>query len=434
LTLRAPLSGGGARFQAPQYRFRRAGGRIPYPRRAPHGSPPGSRRATQPLRREFGMDNPQRAAIMKGTETMKTIIHENQRGLLFRDGKFTEYLTPGKHTRHGRNVSVQLVPATGEFKPEGYELALFLKNGTLAGELAVADVADERIALHFVNGKYAGTLGSGRYAFFAVYDRHEFQIVDIRNAEVADDVPKYLFASIPRALYYKVEVAEYQKARLYFDKKLVRLLDAGTYYFWNNGTKIDAGFADTRVLTMELTGQEMLTVDKVGLRVNFVCSYRISDYVKIHTEIDDYEKQLHLLLQLALREYIGRYRLDELLENKDQLSAYVLGRLREREDAFFVRFSDAGVKDIILPGEIREIMNTVLIAEKRAQANVVTRREEVASTRSLLNTARLMDENQTLYKLKELEYLEKICDNVGTISVSGGGDLLGQLRGILRGA
>lgn len=61
-------------------------------------------------------------------------------------------------------------------------------------------------------------------------------------------------------------------------------------------------------------------------------------------------------------------------------------------------------------------------------------REEVASTRSLLNTARLMEENQTLYKLKELEYLQKICENVGSISVTGGGDLLAQLTKILKGA
>ena len=96
--------------------------------------------------------------------------------------------------------------------------------------------------------------------------------------------------------------------------------------------------------------------------------------------------------------------------------------------------ADAGIKDIILPGEIRAIMNTVLVAEKTAQANVITRREEVASTRSLLNTARLMEENQTLYKLKELEYLQKICENVGSISVTGGGDLLAQLTKILKGA
>jgi regulator of protease activity HflC (stomatin/prohibitin superfamily) len=88
------------------------------------------------------------------------------------------------------------------------------------------------------------------------------------------------------------------------------------------------------------------------------------------------------------------------------------------------------LKDIILPGEIRDIMNTVLVAEKKAQANVIARREEVASTRSLLNTAKLMEENATLYKLKELEYLERICEKVGNISV-GSGDLLGELREIL---
>jgi hypothetical protein len=78
-------------------------------------------------------------------------------------------------------------------------------------------------------------------------------------------------------------------------------------------------------------------------------------------------------------------------------------------------------------------MNTVLLAEKKAQANVIARREEVASTRSLLNTAKLMEENRTLMRLKEMEYLEKICDNVGNRTVNGGSDLLGQLTAILKG-
>ena len=76
-------------------------------------------------------------------------------------------------------------------------------------------------------------------------------------------------------------------------------------------------------------------------------------------------------------------------------------------------------------------MNTVLVAEKRAQANVVTRREEVASTRSLLNTAKLMEENQTLYKLKELEYIEHICEKVGNINLNGNGDVLSQLMKLI---
>lgn len=88
---------------------------------------------------------------------------------------------------------------------------------------------------------------------------------------------------------------------------------------------------------------------------------------------------------------------------------------------------DVGVKDIILPRKVRDIMNTVLVAQKTVQANVIFGVEEVASTCSLLNTAKLIEDNKTLYKLKELEYLERICDKVGEVSVNGNGGLAEQL-------
>ena len=95
-----------------------------------------------------------------------------------------------------------------------------------------------------------------------------------------------VFINFP-PVYTKVEVAQYQKARLYFDQKLIRILDAGTYYFWKNNIRVDVNLVDTRLTRMEITGQEIMTQDKVGLRINFVCNYRITDYVKILTEIDD---------------------------------------------------------------------------------------------------------------------------------------------------
>ncbi|HWQ75338.1 MAG TPA: slipin family protein, partial [Syntrophomonas sp.] len=321
-----------------------------------------------------------------------------------------------------------------EFELAGYDLSVFLKDEELARQLAVIDVKDETLVLHYVNGKFSECLQSGKYAYWAIYDQHEFKEIDIKNPEVGDSIPKFIFTYIPKKHYYRIEVAQYLKARLYFDQKFVKLLNEGTYYFWNNGTKIEVGYTDTRLMQMDIAGQEILTLDKVALRINFVCHYKIADYVRIFTEIDDYEQQMHVTLQLALREYIGKYRLDEILENKEQISEFAFKKLKEKEKDYFITVVDAGVKDIILPGEIRDIMNTVLIAEKKAQANVITRREEVASTRSLLNTAKLMEENQTLYKLKELEYLEKICENVGSISVSGGTDLLSQLTKILKGA
>ncbi|MEG1808516.1 MAG: slipin family protein, partial [Oscillospiraceae bacterium] len=295
----------------------------------------------------------------------------------------------------------------------------------------VCDVEDQQLALHIVNGNFEGVLRRGKYAFWSVTDHHEYHPVDISTPEVAPDVPLYIFAKLPATLYTKIEVAQYQKARLYFDQKLVCILDAGVYYFWKNNIRIDVGLVDTRLTQMEITGQEIMTQDKVSLRINFVCNYRITDYVKILTEIDDYSAQMHVAAQLALRDFVGKQKLDDILANKDEMSRYVFDRLKARESEFFVEITDAGVKDIILPGEIRDIMNTVLVAEKRAQANVITRREEVASTRSLLNTAKLMEENQTLYKLKELEHIEHICENVGNINLNGNGDVLSQLMSLI---
>jgi len=136
-------------------------------------------------------------------------------------------------------------------------------------------------------------------------------------------------------------------------------------------------------------------------------------------------------MQLALREYVATRKLDQLLAEKHEIGTIILKEVKSKEEQFGVEFVEAGVKDIILPGDIKDILNTVLIAEKKAYANVITRREETASTRSLLNTAKLMDENKTLYRLKELEYLEHICDKVGNISLSSNAGVLEQLMSLI---
>lgn len=362
----------------------------------------------------------------------KIIINENQKGFLFRNGRFVKLLSAGKYRIWG-DAEAELVSLDQPIGSGKCALDTLLRDKEIAAITSVVEVGDQELAFHFVNGKFAGALRHGKYAFWTQIDRHDYKIVDISTPEVPEDLPGYLFAKLPSAMYLKVEVAQYQRARLCFDQKLIRILEPGTYYFWKNNIRVDAALVDTRLTRMDIIGQEILTLDKVSLRINFVCNYRVTDYVKILTQIDDYAEQMHVTAQLALRDYVGRYRLDDILAGKEELSRYVLERLREKEKEFFVEVTDAGVKDIILPGEIRNIMNTVLVAEKKAQANVIARREEVASTRSLLNTAKLMEENRTLYRLKELEYVERICENVGNINLNGNGDLLAQLTAVLKG-
>jgi regulator of protease activity HflC (stomatin/prohibitin superfamily) len=135
-------------------------------------------------------------------------------------------------------------------------------------------------------------------------------------------------------------------------------------------------------------------------------------------------------MQLALREFIGTLTLDELLEKKESIGVYILSSLKDKVYNLGIEIRDCGVRDIILPGEVREIMNQVLVAQKKAEANVIMRREETASTRSLLNTAKLMEDNAMLFKLKEMEYVEKIADKINSISLSGGNQIVDQLKDI----
>ena len=360
-------------------------------------------------------------------------VNETQRAFLFKHGKFLGLLPPGRHLMYGGRTA-ELVGLDQPVHSAFCGLEVLLQCPEVAQAAAVVEVPDQKLALHFVNDKFASTLPKGRYAYWSIYEKHDFQLVDISRPEADESVPAYIFKSIPSSYYTRIDVASYQRGLLCLNNRFERLLEPGTYYFWRNTpVKAEIDLVDTRLTQMDVTGQEILTQDKVSLRINFVCNYRITDYVRIFTEIDDFKEQLHVAAQLALRDYVGKHKLDEILETKEEISQYVLQRLKEQEKSLFVEISGGGVKDIILPGEIREIINTVLVAEKRAQASVITRREEVASTRSLLNTARLMDENQTLMRLKELEYIERICANVGSINLNGSGDLLAQLTAILRG-
>lgn len=364
---------------------------------------------------------------------MKTIIKENQRGILIKNGKFIKVLEAGVYRLFTTNQEIQIFDISQPLLLDAATLRAYNQNTQFSKAVTLVHVSDERIVLYFQANKLIRALTSGTYAFFKQVEEQVFQEVSIRTSKVDNTIPTYIFKWMDSNLYTKVIVTSHQKARVYIDGKFDELLDEGTYYYWNNGQDIHVEWVDTRRMQMDITGQEILTLDKVALRINFVCQYKIKDYLKIASEIEDYVSMMHVTLQLALREYVGKYRLDEILENKEQISRFAYDKLQARQDEFYIEVYEAGVKDIILPGEIREIMNTVLIAEKKAQANVISRREEVASTRSLLNTAKLMDENSTLYKLKELEYLEKISSNVGSIQVGGNDALLDQLLKVMKG-
>jgi regulator of protease activity HflC (stomatin/prohibitin superfamily) len=172
--------------------------------------------------------------------------------------------------------------------------------------------------------------------------------------------------------------------------------------------------------TAEVTGQEILTKDKVTVRVNVSAVYEIVNVAAARTGVKDVNETLYRALQIAVRQTLGKRTLEEVLADKTDVDEAVFAEVRREMELFGVRVEAVALKDIILPGDIRDILNQVVTAEKQAQANLIRRREETAATRSLLNTAKLMEDNPLLVRLKELETLEKIADKVEKITVVGG--------------
>ena len=125
---------------------------------------------------------------------------------------------------------------------------------------------------------------------------------------------------------------------------------------------------------------------------------------------------------------MGTCTLDDLLARKEELNDTIERQVRGRVAAYGLQLESIGVKDIILPGEMKAILNRVVEAEKEAQANLIRRREETAATRSLHNTAKMLEQSPVLLRLKELEALEKVSEHIDQLTVFGGLDgVLGQL-------
>jgi regulator of protease activity HflC (stomatin/prohibitin superfamily) len=160
-----------------------------------------------------------------------------------------------------------------------------------------------------------------------------------------------------------------------------------------------------------------LTKDRVSLRVTLTAFVQVSDVEKAALATPDYMSHVYKLVQFAVREAVGGRTLDELLNDREAVDDQIVAHVRGNLGDIGIVVTELGIKDVILPGEMRELINRVVEAEKVAQANLIRRREETAATRSLLNTARLMEDNPTLLRLKELEALERVTEKIGRIDV-----------------
>ena len=364
----------------------------------------------------------------------KTRVSKHERALLFRNGDFVRFLEPGVHrfwSFKDRYSVTTFSLATPRFRHPLADYLVSEHAADVAERFELVDTSADEIAVVYFDGKPDELVGPKERALYwkgyidVRVERHslagDLALEPRLVRELLDgDFPIARAGALQRI--FSIVVPEAHAGILTVDGKIDRVLEPGRHAFWQTRQGVAAELIDLRVKTLEVSGQEILTRDKVALRINLTATYRVADALKAVREVQGPLEQLYKAAQFALRSVVGTRTLDTLLEDKGAIDKDVGELLVERAGDLGFDVLNVGVKDIILPGDMKELLGKVVEAEKAAQANVIRRREETNATRSLLNTAKVMESNAVALRLKELETLEKITDKIGQISVYGGLD------------
>lgn len=167
----------------------------------------------------------------------------------------------------------------------------------------------------------------------------------------------------------------------YEDGVLVRTLEAGRHIIsrrlrlpFRHYPKVEIVLVDMRERDLTIKGQEILTSDKVALRVSIIVQFKVTDPRAAIHHVANYEDRLYSDVQLAARRSLASMTLEQILTNRNQLSEDILSDVKGVAANYGVEIQRADVKDIIFPGNLQEIMNRVLAAERMSEAQLVEAR------------------------------------------------------------
>jgi regulator of protease activity HflC (stomatin/prohibitin superfamily) len=348
-------------------------------------------------------------------------VREHERGLLFKDREFKAVLPPGRHFVWDPllKVSVDVVSVRDVWLVHR-DLDVIAKSGALGDEARVVDLKDHERAVVWVDGRLAAVLNPDVYALWTIFHDVRVEVFDARAVRFEHADLAVIAQARSAAPLLEAVTVEAGHAGLYFkDGRHEATLGPGAHAFWKGVAKARILDVDLREQVVDVAGQEIMTADKVTLRLNAVVTYKVADPLKAVSAVEDYRQALYREAQLALRGVIGTRELDTLLSDKDAVARELDGIVRARVAGFGLEVVALGIRDVILPGEMKDLMNKVTEAKKAAEAVLITRREETAAMRSQANTAKILESSPTLMRLRELEVLEKVSEKANLTVVLG---------------
>lgn len=369
-------------------------------------------------------------ALPNANQELEVVRCENDKQtIMYLNGLVQDVLGPGRYVfwKGAGKWQKQVCNKTALFT-----VTELLDEPKIRENLVTVDLSDGERALVWINDCLSWLLGPGRYGYWKSIGLVRVErIIPTPEPIKTNDIETLIKLPNAQAWLKVVEVAKGNSAVLTRDGEIEALLQPGRYVYWQGLGKLEVQIVDNREQALELNGQEIMTTDKVSLRLNLLVTYRIVDVLRTVQSVDEISHALYRQAQLALRALVGCRALDTLLTDKSALQEAVAEELKQWAEDRGVQIVATGVRDIILPGEMKTLMNQVTEAKKRAEAELIRRREETASARSQANTARLYAQNPTLMRLRELESVETIMSQTQNTFVFTNGAVLDQLNGKL---
>ena len=362
----------------------------------------------------------------------KRFIKQTHFGLRFERGEFRELLPPGTYTFFAplNRTRVDVADAQAPHLKHD-QLREIVRSGALRDIAVVVDLSQHQRAIVRVDDRLHSVLPPGLYAFFTTHRTVDVEVIDARTVRLQrDDLVALRTLTGSQHLQF-VSVPPEMVAVLRTNGITTDVLPAGEYAFWKQELAVDHELIDLREQVIDVAGQEILTADNVSLRVNAVIALTVSDPRKVVEVTADVNGAVYRETQLALRAAVGGRTLDQLLEDKQTVGREVAEAVVPRATEIGVSVVTAGIKDLILPGEMKALMNRVTEARKAAEADQIRRKEETQAVRSQANTARVLENNPTLMRLRELEVLETIAKQSKLEVLLGGEGLRSQVTKML---
>ncbi|WP_423488502.1 slipin family protein [Mycobacteroides sp. PCS013] len=201
----------------------------------------------------------------------------------------------------------------------------------------------------------------------------------------------------------KITIMQWQRGVLYRDGVFKAVLTPGVHYTRPRTDTLVT--VDMRAQSIQVVGQDVLTVDGFTVKVSAAVEYKVSmPDVFATAENGSVHWGIYLRAQLRVRDAVAALTLDELLAQRGQfLGADAVARLAAEAEDFGVTVTRFVVKDIMLSGEVRKALAGPLLAREAGKAELERARAEAAVLRSMANTAKLLRENPELLQLRTLE-------------------------------